>query len=163
MGLAMVRAGPKRKAILDFMWSFGRIKGLCMFKKDQTHLQRDIFMQKPTSALIIAVLAGVIGTALILVTLVTSGLGDFWKKVEDSTIWLASVFALQGEGAVGVGNNKVMSSIAIVSIFASFMAYNIYTANMASKIATMEQSITSVEDLMEMDFKVSQSSLECRF
>ena len=147
IGIKNILKTKQRSKYVDFYWPLGRIHHLAIFRREHALGFQDIVWRKMTVAL--ATLALLLSLVLT-ITLLALFLGEN-KSIGDHLENFVAIVCQQGIFNLNY-NYKSLSIMTLIGITASMVAYNLYTATMASEIATTSTNIKSFEDLLKHGF-----------
>ena len=144
--LSMLLATPTRHEILDFLWPLGYIQGEFVFKRRAASSASDVFASRPLSAILVIGIAGLIGLSVGCLKTTNGG-----RSVKEFWFWAVSVASQQGLSEVKP-RYRSGKLLMVYSASIGMICFNIYTAMLASEIATTRLTIGNSEDLYHQGF-----------
>ena len=141
----LVLAKPERFQSHKFLWKIGTIRSTLVLRKSSAVGIGDIFLSKSTSSLL------VLFSCLFMSVIMALSMWS-WTAWPQVWFWTVSIVAQQ-ESPDNMSNHKLGSRLIMISSAAGMLLLNVYTASLASSIATPVSMISNSKDLMEQHFQ----------
>ena len=143
LGIALISENAERRELYDFRWSFGQYGYEFTFVGDHCKNDNsDIFLTKylPWATLLLFL-------GFFISITVTLAVVMHMKKVDLLAFFTITLFCQQANPTDDQKTSQ--KTIFTVAIFAGMVTFNIFSADLASKIATRKCGIKSISDLLD--------------
>ena len=146
IGLPLLITSPGRNYPAKYLWPVGETWAELALKSSNAHRLHDIFWTtKIRSSSVIIGISLLLGLTLALLTWKVESLQDIW-------FW-ALTFVCQQESISNFPKVRGIQILLAISSAVGMVALNVYTASLASDIATPSRTVSGIGDLHSLGFK----------